>query len=145
VGASCCTLRTEVDFRPWRATSTRAFPSALAFGGWIAAASGSSAASTFTPLGDLAGGEVSSTASAISPDGLVVVGWSSSENGVEAFRWTLEGGMEGLGDLPGGEFSSRARDVSAEGLVVVGGGGSERGEEGFRCRVQALQVQLTLR
>lgn len=71
------------------------------------------------PLGDLPGGSVYGAATAVSADGSVVVGASSSANGLEAFRW--EGGvMEGLGDLPGGPFSSVAQDVSADGSVVVG-------------------------
>jgi uncharacterized membrane protein len=53
-------------------------------------------------------------------DGLVVVGFSSSGSGPEAFRRTKSSGMVGLGDLPGGEFHSIANDVSGDDSVVVG-------------------------
>jgi probable HAF family extracellular repeat protein len=68
-----------------------------------------------------------SEATAVSADGSVVIGQSSTANGngntqdeYEAFRWTQSGGMVGLGDLPGGRFTSRANAVSADGSVVVG-------------------------
>jgi probable HAF family extracellular repeat protein len=66
-----------------------------------------------------------SEATAVSADGSVVVGQSSTANGntefdYEAFRWTQSGGMVGLGDIPGGAFKSRANAVSADGSVVVG-------------------------
>jgi probable HAF family extracellular repeat protein len=60
------------------------------------------AKATFTPLGDLPGGAVRSGAYGASPDGSVVVEFSSSSQGSQAFRWTLAEGMVGLGDLPGG-------------------------------------------
>ncbi|MFG0331684.1 MAG: hypothetical protein ACF8PN_17490 [Phycisphaerales bacterium] len=113
----------------------------------------------FTGLGDLPGGETVSVATAVSADGSVIVGSSSSfasvDNppppgsmfsdpflGYEAFRWTREEGMVGLGDLPGDEyFHSFAEDVSADGMTVVGGSWSELsmqgmvpGSEGFRWR-----------
>jgi probable HAF family extracellular repeat protein len=77
-----------------------------------------------TDLGDLVGGSDLSVANAVSADGSVIVGHSSSANSggtlVEAFRWTAGGGMVGLGDLPGGVFNSVANDVSADGCVIVG-------------------------
>ena len=51
----------------------------------------------FKGLGDLPDGEFGSSASAVSADGSVVVGSSSSKNGPEAFRWTIAKGIEGLG------------------------------------------------
>jgi probable HAF family extracellular repeat protein len=71
-------------------------------------------------LGDLPGGQVRSEAKAVSADGAVVVGSSTSASGIEAFRWTSAGGMVGLGDLPGDDFYSEAFAVSADGSVVVG-------------------------
>jgi probable HAF family extracellular repeat protein len=71
-------------------------------------------------LGDLSGGILGSEATGISHDGSVIAGSGVSSNGIEAFRWTLEGGMVGLGDLPGGGFFSEAYDVSADGSVIVG-------------------------
>ena len=56
----------------------------------------------FQGLGDLPGGDFKSAAYAISADGSVVAGQSSSASGSEAFRWTLAGGIVGLGDLAGG-------------------------------------------
>ncbi len=72
-------------------------------------------------LGALPGGDGSSLANAVSPDGAVVVGGSSSSKGYEAFRWASPTGMHGLGDLPGGPYSSEAQGASAGGTVVVGG------------------------
>jgi probable HAF family extracellular repeat protein len=84
-------------------------------------------------LGDLAGGTFQSFALGVSADGSVVVGWSSSANGSEAFRWTPDGGMVGLGDLPGGGFASYAQNVSANGRVIVGRSASFNGDsEAFR-------------
>ncbi|HKQ47363.1 MAG TPA: PEP-CTERM sorting domain-containing protein [Phycisphaerae bacterium] len=63
------------------------------------------------------------TASAVSSDGTVVVGWGaplSSLGSLEAYRWTSGGGVQRLGDLPQGDFESIARDVSGDGSLVVG-------------------------
>ena len=83
-------------------------------------------------LGDLPGGSFRSLASAVSADGLVVVGKANSSSGLEAFRWTQTDGMIGLGDLEGGIFESSAYGVSVDGSVVVGRGESESGFEAFR-------------
>lgn len=91
---------------------------------------GSANASSFTPLGDLAGGGFSSIASGISADGSVVVGRGRSASGTEAFIWT-GGVMTGLGDLAGGIFDSSANGVSADGSVVVGQGTTASGSEAF--------------
>jgi probable HAF family extracellular repeat protein len=71
-------------------------------------------------LGDLSGGTFTSFAQAISADGTTVVGYSSSSNNNQAFRWTQPTGMVGLGELPGGSVFSYANSVSADGGVVVG-------------------------
>lgn len=63
-----------------------------------------------------------STAKAVTPDGLVVVGATTSASGQEAFRWTRETGMLALGDLSGGDVGSVAYAVSADGRVVSGEG-----------------------
>ncbi|HEY3243003.1 MAG TPA: hypothetical protein VGM03_06585 [Phycisphaerae bacterium] len=62
-----------------------------------------------------------SRASAVTSDGSVIVGVSSSPNGsLEAFRWTAAG-MQGLGFLANPYLHvSEARAVSADGSVVVG-------------------------
>jgi probable HAF family extracellular repeat protein len=72
-------------------------------------------------LGDLPGGDANGSAYGISLDGAVLVGRVGSAGGIEAFRWTADGGMLGLGDLAGeGPFASAALDVSADGAVIVG-------------------------
>ena len=90
---------------------------------WLASSS-AGADPLFTGLGDLPGGSFFSTAQDVSADGLVVVGFSSSDFSAataaqaEAFRWTADEGMVGLGDLPGGGNGSEAADVSADGSVI---------------------------
>ena len=96
------------------------------------------AGSGMVGLGDLPGGNIYSLAEAVSADGSVIVGGSSSTlsapSHFEAFRW--EGGeMVGLGGLPGGSFfNSWATDVSSDGSVVVGSSYSASGapQEAFR-------------
>ena len=86
----------------------------------------------FMGIGDLPGSTFESRASAVSADGLVVVGGGRSASGREAFRWTASGGMVGLGDLPGGgAFWSGAAATSADGSVVVSLATSESGIEAF--------------
>jgi probable HAF family extracellular repeat protein len=89
-------------------------------------------AASFTPLGDLPGGDFLSTPTGVSTDGSVVVGYGNSASGEEAFRWTSAGGMVGLGDLAGGGYLSRAWGVSGDGTIVVGRGTSASGTEAFR-------------
>jgi probable HAF family extracellular repeat protein len=75
----------------------------------------------FVGLGYLPGGSNSfSNANAVSGDGTVIVGSSTSVNAErEAFRWTEATGMVGLGFLPGGT-GSEANFVSGDGRVIVG-------------------------
>ena len=87
---------------------------------------------SFHGLGDLPGGDISSGASAVSADGMVVVGSSHSASGIEAYRWSLLEGIVALGDLAGGDFDSRATSVSADGSVIVGNAHSVNGVEAFR-------------
>jgi probable HAF family extracellular repeat protein len=86
-------------------------------------------------LGDLPGGGFHSFAHAVSADGSVVVGASTSTaSGIsdfEAFRWTPATGMVGLGDLPGGNFASTATAVSADGSVIVGSSAVAIGDGGL--------------
>src|SRR5690606_24153735 len=83
-------------------------------------------------LGDLDGGSFYSEAYAVSADGSVIVGFGTSDDGQEAFRWTEADDMVGLGDFDGDVFQSRAYAVSADGSVVVGYGYSDDGQEAFR-------------
>ncbi|MDX2146437.1 MAG: hypothetical protein SFZ23_02855 [Planctomycetota bacterium] len=65
----------------------------------------------------------------VSPDGSIVVGYSSSPRTsiYEAFRWSAQtGGMRPLGDLAGGDFKSLALDSSRFGQVIVGAGEGQR-------------------
>ncbi len=72
------------------------------------------------PLGDLTAGSLS-TATGVSGDGSVVVGFDESDTGTrEAFRWTESTGMVGLGSIPGGSDDSQANEISADGSTIVG-------------------------
>ena len=89
------------------------------------------AATGWVSLGDLAGGAFASQALGISIDGAVVVGWGSSNIGLEAARW-VNGNALAMGDLSGGGFHSAAALVSADGRTVVGTGNSAQGFQVFR-------------
>jgi probable HAF family extracellular repeat protein len=61
-----------------------------------------------------------STATAVSADGNVIVGWAFNDSdSYKAFRWTAALGMQGLGTLSGGS-RSWAYGVNRDGSVVVG-------------------------
>jgi len=79
----------------------------------------SAAGYSFTPLGYLPGGTAGSEAFAVSADGSVIVGQTSSPNYLQAFRWTRQTGIVGIGFLPG-HGESMANAVSADGSTVVG-------------------------
>ncbi len=97
---------------------------------------------SFQGLGWLSGGVTPvSRAYAISDNGVVVVGSSSSSIGKQSYRWTAGGGMSGLGILPGGTSSS-ARRVSATGTVIVGESGTSTGELAFRWTSATGMVSL---
>ena len=70
---------------------------------------------TVEGLGDLPGGNVFSRALVVSSDGSVIVGVSESDLGMEVFRWTVTGGMQGLG------IQADAVSVSADGSTVLAG------------------------
>jgi uncharacterized membrane protein len=70
---------------------------------------------SFRTLGDLPGGLVASSATAVSADGMVVVGWSYGMSGPEAVRWTDAGGLQSLGTSTTYAFAA-----SADGSVIVG-------------------------
>jgi len=87
-------------------------------------------------LGDLEGGAFSSSALGVSADGSVVVGFGTTEQGMEAIRWTEAAGMVGLGTLAGAA-GSEATAVSADGSVIVGDAIYE--ENGFEAYRQAFR------
>jgi probable HAF family extracellular repeat protein len=74
--------------------------------------------SSFVGLGDLPGSAFYSAAHGVSADGTAAVGYSATDLGWEAFRWTPAGGMVSIGILGGNE--SYAFATSANGSVVVG-------------------------
>lgn len=102
---------------------------------------------SFTPLGDLPGGATFSKASAISADGLVIVGDSIvKHDNWRAFRWTAAGGMVGLGTLPKPwsiAGSSSADDVSGDGSVIIGGSDGFPVGGSFRWTQASGMVPLT--
>ena len=71
----------------------------------------------FQGLGDLPGDIFGSHALGVSADGKVAVGWSGSDQGQHAFRWTQETGMVGLLFNVNRSYAVAA---SADGSVVVG-------------------------
>ena len=77
--------------------------------------------------GTIGGMDPFSEATSASYDGSVIVGFSMSGLGVQAFRWTPLEGMYGLGDLPSDHvsYNSVAFDVSEDGRMVVGLGAGE--------------------
>ena len=77
------------------------------------------ASSGIALLGDLEGGTQGSHPGNMTPDGSVVVGYSSSDIGMEAFIWSAEYGMQGLGVAYTGTFIDPI-DISADGNTVVG-------------------------
>ena len=77
-------------------------------------------------------GSGGSHADGISSDGSIVVGYSGSPSGRQAYKWTQSEGIIGLGDLSGGIFESRAYGISGDGNVIVGYGSSSSGTEAFR-------------
>lgn len=81
-----------------------------------------------TVLPSFSGGTGIGAANAISPDGSVIVGYSSSASGQEACAW-IGGAPSGLGDLAGGKFASTALAASSGGTTVVGYGTSATGQE----------------
>ncbi|MGB1129751.1 MAG: hypothetical protein ACPG4K_06860 [Haloferula sp.] len=88
--------------------------------------SASSPQAVFSGLGDLVGGDVSSSASGVSGDGSTVVGQSSSANGPEGYYWKSGAGMIGTGDLSSDgvsdQFSSNLLGTNQAGTYLCGSG-----------------------
>jgi len=59
-------------------------------------------------------------ATAVSGNGLFVVGTTTGYPGTEAYRWSANSGLEQLGFLKDTDTGSFATDVSADGSIVVG-------------------------
>jgi uncharacterized membrane protein len=91
------------------------------------------------PLGDLAGGSGSfgfrSALTDASADGTTLIGQGTSDDGIEALRWTNAEGLVGLGGLPAGTttpFLSTANAVSPDGSIIVGQAASGADRLAFR-------------
>jgi probable HAF family extracellular repeat protein len=69
-------------------------------------------------LGFLNQADGGSDATAVTPDGSVVIGTSSSPTGTRPFRWTAQEGMIDLGNL--GTPNTYAMGVSDDGKTIVG-------------------------
>jgi probable HAF family extracellular repeat protein len=69
-----------------------------------------------------------SSAYAVSADGAVVAGSTTTPTGLQAFRWTQATGRVGLGNMTGSkkQDQSEARGLSSDGNVVVGVYGNPR-------------------
>jgi len=91
------------------------------------------AASGWTGLGDVEGGSFASQALGVSSDTSRIVGWGSSEAGLEAVRWVDRRPLA-MGDLPGGAYHSAAALVSGDGRTIVGTGTSAEGPQVFVWR-----------
>lgn len=101
------------------------------------------AQASFTPLGDLPGGEFNSGLFGLNWDGSTAVGMGTPESGVrQAWRWTAQEGFVVLGSLiEGGQ--SEAFAVSDDGSVVIGRSQSAQGEfEAFRWTQASGMVGL---
>jgi probable HAF family extracellular repeat protein len=87
-------------------------------------------AGTFTRLGDLAGGTISAGANDVAAIGSVVVGFSSTDNGYEAFIWDPTNGMRRLQDVLETQYQLdvsgwtlvSAEGISGDGMTIVGWG-----------------------
>jgi probable HAF family extracellular repeat protein len=86
-------------------------------------------------LGDLPGGIFGSADAHVSADGSVVVGYSNSASGLEAFCWTPETGMVGLG-------FGMANSVSADGSVIVGYRHNKSGADAVRTARSGRIIEL---
>ena len=86
-------------------------------------------------LGDLAGGSFWSSATAVSFDGQIIVGNSTSASGDEAFIWDAVNGMRSLKSVLVNQchlnltgWTLYADGISADGLTIVGSGVNPSGE-----------------
>jgi probable HAF family extracellular repeat protein len=88
------------------------------------------------PLGDLPGGDYYSHAKGVSADGAIVVGYSSTPIGLEAFIWDQDNGMRNLKSVLENDYGldltgwilQEAHGISDDGLTIVGGGTNPSGD-----------------
>ena len=98
----------------------------------------SHAATSFTGIGSLEGN--SGQARAVSADGTVVVGTSTTAGQDRAIRWTSAGGITALGSLGAGD--SRANAASTNGDVIVGRAFNGNTNEAFRWSAGSGMIGL---
>jgi len=97
------------------------FPESMLFGLLVFIATADPAtAADFFGLGFTISPEAGSIGAGLSSDGKIAVGQSGlvPEQFMEGFRWTREGGLEGLGGAPGTPLGTSASDVALDGTVV---------------------------
>jgi probable HAF family extracellular repeat protein len=97
---------------------------------FVLAATGASAQS-LRGLGDAPGGQAASCALAISADGRVITGWTSTEAGTRAFKWQ-DGEMVILAASQQGAIPLVGHAISADGQVIVGLAQSVQSSIAFR-------------
>lgn len=97
---------------------------------------------TFSPLGDLAGGDFFSFALNVSADGSTIVGQSTAAQAGQAFRWNT-GAFGILPSLPGHPVSA-AYAVNGNGDVAVGSTGSGAFASGQTACLWANAINLPL-
>lgn len=114
----------------------------FAVGAAVSAAASCLGQATFKGIGDLPGGDVYSAATAVSRNGLFVVGCSHSAVGQEAFLWWPSNGMVPLGDLPGGGVASCAYGVADDGRTIVGEATNQSGTAAFRWTLSLGMRQI---
>ena len=88
-------------------------------------------ASGVLPLGDLVGGPLGSSATDITPDASVIIGYGN-DSVRRAVRWVGAGGIEQLGNPPGSAGESVAWAVSDDGSTIVGYVELPTGRSAFR-------------
>ena len=73
------------------------------------------------PIGFLGSTNINTSyALAVSADGRVIIGESSSPDGKQSFRWTRDGGFMTFDSPPDSDASIQTFDLSADGSVIVG-------------------------
>jgi uncharacterized membrane protein len=117
----------------------------------MVAAVGSSAATAdgpprFLGLGTLAPHHHTSQATAVSPDGGTVAGFSGNPStGIfRPFKWTFQSGFEELTDPVGASIVGTPNDLGLDGSVVIGTEVDSNGPHGFRWTTSTGLKRLTV-
>lgn len=102
--------------------------------GWLLAATPAGAQAWFQGIGDLGGGAFDSGATAVSPDGLIVVGHGTDATGRQAVAW-INGVLTPLPQPPEGPGDMVALAVSGDEPVIAGSWTSGPETRAFRWTV----------